>query len=54
MVRRDGRAAILVTARRDAKLELWAARRRTGLLAELLGSAKSPATVSVRLDPASQ
>jgi exopolyphosphatase/guanosine-5'-triphosphate,3'-diphosphate pyrophosphatase len=54
VVRRDGRAAILVSARRDAKLELWAARRRTGLLAELLGSAKKPATVSVRLDAAAR
>jgi hypothetical protein len=52
VVRRGGRYAILVTARRDAQLELWAARRRTGLLAELLGSRKSPAPVAVRLDPA--
>ena len=52
IVRRRGRIAILVTARRDAQLELWAARRRTGLLAELLGGGKTPATVGVRLDPA--
>jgi exopolyphosphatase/guanosine-5'-triphosphate,3'-diphosphate pyrophosphatase len=52
VVRRGGRFAILVTARRDAQLELWAARRRTGLLAELLGGRKTPAPVGVRLDPA--
>ncbi len=52
VVRRGRRYAILVTARRDAQLELWAARRRTGLLAELLGERGSPAPVAVRLDPA--
>jgi exopolyphosphatase/guanosine-5'-triphosphate,3'-diphosphate pyrophosphatase len=52
VVRRGGRYAILVTARRDAQLELWAARRRTGLLGELLGGRESPAPVAVRLDPA--
>jgi exopolyphosphatase / guanosine-5'-triphosphate,3'-diphosphate pyrophosphatase len=52
VVRRGRRYAILVTARRDAQLELWAARRRTGLLAELLGGRKNPAPVAVRLDPA--
>jgi exopolyphosphatase/guanosine-5'-triphosphate,3'-diphosphate pyrophosphatase len=52
VARRGARFAILVTARRDARLELWAARRRTGLLAELLGGRESPATVAVRLDPA--
>jgi exopolyphosphatase/guanosine-5'-triphosphate,3'-diphosphate pyrophosphatase len=34
--RRGGRVAIRPVARREAQLELWAARRRTGLLAELL------------------
>jgi exopolyphosphatase/guanosine-5'-triphosphate,3'-diphosphate pyrophosphatase len=53
VVRRDKRLSILVTARRDAQLELWAARRRTGLLAQMIGSGKSPGTVRVRLDPAS-
>jgi len=52
VVRRGKRFRILVTARRDAKLELWAARRRTGLLAELLGSRRRPASLSVSLDPA--
>ena len=52
VARRGDRFAILVTVRREAQLELWAARRRTGLLAELLGSRKSPAPISVRLDPA--
>jgi exopolyphosphatase/guanosine-5'-triphosphate,3'-diphosphate pyrophosphatase len=52
VTRRGDRVAILVTARRDAQLELWAARRRTGLLSELLGSAKHPVPVAVRLDTA--
>jgi len=52
VVRRGGRYAILIRARRDAQLELWAARGRTGLLSELLGGAKGPAPVAVRLDPA--
>jgi len=51
VVRRGSRVAILVTARRDAQLELWAARRRTGLLGELIGGSGTPATVAVRLDP---
>jgi exopolyphosphatase/guanosine-5'-triphosphate,3'-diphosphate pyrophosphatase len=40
--RRGGRVTIRVTARRDARLELWAARRRTALLERMMG-----ATVSV-------
>jgi len=51
VLRRGNRVAILVTARRDAQLELWAARRRTGLLGELIGDDGTPATVAVRLDP---
>jgi exopolyphosphatase/guanosine-5'-triphosphate,3'-diphosphate pyrophosphatase len=54
VARRGDRFAILVSARRDAQLELWAARRRTGLLAELLGTRRSPAPVGVRLDPRQQ
>src|SRR5262249_62167203 len=50
VTRRNGRVAILVTARRDAQLELWAARRRTGLLAEVIGGGKPPASVGGRLD----
>jgi exopolyphosphatase/guanosine-5'-triphosphate,3'-diphosphate pyrophosphatase len=52
LVRRGARLSILVTARRDAQLELWAARRRTGLLAELLADGQAPRPVGVRLDPA--
>ncbi|HTO92158.1 MAG TPA: Ppx/GppA phosphatase family protein [Candidatus Sulfotelmatobacter sp.] len=52
VARRGERFSILVTARRDAKLELWAARRRLGLLAERIGSRKHPASVTVRLDRA--
>jgi exopolyphosphatase/guanosine-5'-triphosphate,3'-diphosphate pyrophosphatase len=37
ITRRAGRVAIRAAARREAQLELWAARRRTGLLADLLG-----------------
>jgi len=48
--RRPGRLAILVSARRDAQLELWAARRRSGFLGELLGSRKRPVRVGIRLD----
>ena len=36
VTRRGGRVAIRVAARREAQLELWAARRRTGLLSELV------------------
>lgn len=54
VARRAERWAILLTARRDAKLELWAARRRLDLLAELLGSRRRPATVALRLDRASE
>jgi exopolyphosphatase/guanosine-5'-triphosphate,3'-diphosphate pyrophosphatase len=35
--RRDGRVSIRLAARRDARLEVWAARRRTRLLERLLG-----------------
>lgn len=52
VVRRGGRLDILVTARRDAQLELWAARGRTGFLAELIGGKRAPASIGVRLDPA--
>jgi len=54
VVRRGTRWAILVTARRDAKLELWAARRRLDLLAELLGDRRDPANLGIRLDRASE
>lgn len=54
VARRGERWAILLTARRDAKLELWAARRRLDLLAELLGSRRRPAAVALRLDRASE
>ena len=54
IARRGERWAILLTARRDAKLELWAARRRLDLLAELLGSRRRPAAVALRLDRASE
>jgi exopolyphosphatase / guanosine-5'-triphosphate,3'-diphosphate pyrophosphatase len=36
VVKRDGRYAIRVTAKREAQLELWASRRRTDLLSDLL------------------
>jgi exopolyphosphatase/guanosine-5'-triphosphate,3'-diphosphate pyrophosphatase len=36
VVRRGARVSIVVTARRDARLEVWAARRRVNLLARLL------------------
>ncbi|NOT35354.1 MAG: Ppx/GppA family phosphatase [Candidatus Eisenbacteria bacterium] len=49
--RRGDRAALLVAARRDAKLELWAARGRTELLARMLGSRKRPMRMIVKLDP---
>lgn len=37
VVRREGRTSIRLAARRDARLEIWAARRRTGLLERMLG-----------------
>lgn len=52
VARRGARWAVLVAARRDARLELWAARQRVDLLARMLGTRREPATVSVRLDPA--
>ena len=54
VARRGERWAILLTARRDAKLELWAARRRLDLLAEMLGRRSRPAAVALRLDRASE
>jgi len=36
VVRRDATVSIVVSARREANLELWAARRRTGLLERLV------------------
>ncbi len=36
VVRRGGRISLMLTVRRDARLELWAARRRTAALAKLL------------------
>jgi exopolyphosphatase/guanosine-5'-triphosphate,3'-diphosphate pyrophosphatase len=52
-VRRRGKGAVLhVTARRDVGLELWAARRRVGLLERMLGSKSRPGRVMVRLDRA--
>jgi exopolyphosphatase/guanosine-5'-triphosphate,3'-diphosphate pyrophosphatase len=47
--RRPGRLAILVRTKRDARLELWGARRRTDLLERLLG-----ARVRVAVDPAAE
>ena len=38
VVRRSGTFSIVVSTRRDALLELWAARRRAGPLAKLLGA----------------
>ncbi len=37
VVRRDGRVTIQASTLRDARLELWAARRRTQMLEQLLG-----------------
>ena len=51
VARRGDRYAILVSARRDAQLELWAARRRSEWIGELIGGKRSPVAVSVRLDP---
>jgi exopolyphosphatase / guanosine-5'-triphosphate,3'-diphosphate pyrophosphatase len=53
VTRRGERWMIRVTARRDAQLELWAARRRTELLAERIGSRRHPATVRVMLEAGS-
>jgi len=47
VVRRGERIAILASAARDARLELWAARDRTGYLERVSGM-----TVAVRRDPA--
>lgn len=47
VVRGARRVSILIRARRDARLEFWAAKRRTGLLERLL---EKP--VVVKLDPA--
>lgn len=47
VARRRGRVDLLLRARGDAQLELWAAKRRTQLLAELVGG-----PVRVGLDPA--
>lgn len=52
-VRRRGKGAVLqVSARRDVELELWAARRRVGLLERMLGSKSRPGRVMVRLERA--
>jgi exopolyphosphatase/guanosine-5'-triphosphate,3'-diphosphate pyrophosphatase len=53
VMRRGDRWTIRVGARRDAQLELWAARRRTALLAERIGGRRHPATVRVMLDAGS-
>ena len=50
VARRGERWAIRVSARRDAQLELWAARRRTELLAEMIGGRRHPALVRVVLE----
>ena len=50
VARRGERWAIRVSARRDAQLELWAARRRTDLLAGMIGGRREPAPVRVLLD----
>jgi exopolyphosphatase/guanosine-5'-triphosphate,3'-diphosphate pyrophosphatase len=39
VVRGRGRVSVLLTARREAQLEVWASQRRTGLLERLLGVA---------------
>ena len=49
VLRRGSRISILVTARREARLEIWAARRRMDLLSRL-----SECTVRVALDPAAE
>jgi len=50
--RRSGVVALRVSAQRNAKLELWATRRRLDLLARMLGTRKKPMRVRVSLDPA--
>jgi exopolyphosphatase/guanosine-5'-triphosphate,3'-diphosphate pyrophosphatase len=52
VVRRDDLVSILVNARREARLEIWAARRRTGLLARVMSGKKHRVRVRVALDPA--
>jgi exopolyphosphatase/guanosine-5'-triphosphate,3'-diphosphate pyrophosphatase len=52
-VRRRGRGVMIhVAARRDVELELWAARRRVGLLERMLGTKSHPGRVMVSLAPA--
>ncbi len=52
VTRRGARWAIRLRARKDAQLELWAARRRTELLAEMIGGKRAPALVRVVVEPA--
>jgi exopolyphosphatase/guanosine-5'-triphosphate,3'-diphosphate pyrophosphatase len=47
---RRGGVTIRVGAKRDAKLELWAAERRVDLLARMLGTKKRPARVRLALE----
>lgn len=54
-VRRRGRGAVIsVTARRDVELELWAARRRVGLLGRMLGTKGKPGRVMVNVESAAR
>src|SRR5262245_32278268 len=54
VVRRDDLLSILVNARREARLEIWAARRRTDLLERVMSGRKHRIRVRVALDPASE
>lgn len=54
VVRRGERVSVLVTARREARLEIWASRRRTDLLERALGGKKGRVRVRVALDPAAE
>ena len=56
--RRGNRLTLRVSARRDAQLEIWAARRRTGLLVRILearpGRVRGPVVVRVEVEPSSK
>jgi exopolyphosphatase/guanosine-5'-triphosphate,3'-diphosphate pyrophosphatase len=52
VVRRGERVSVLVTARREARLEIWAARRRTDLLERAMGGRKGAVRVRVGIDRA--
>jgi exopolyphosphatase / guanosine-5'-triphosphate,3'-diphosphate pyrophosphatase len=57
-VRRGRRVSILVSARREARLEIWAARRRVDMLSRLVGGKRKRADarehVWVSLEPAAE